>query len=213
MTANNSQTTLVFDDAFLAALRRGDDAAWERFFIHYDHLIRSVVSWSKWHFPPTLQEDLLQNIRFELNKSIDRFKGDSSLDYFVKRVCIHRCIDEVRRQVRQRQVFSPMTQQNDAGEEYDITPGTGRGFDPVAAVAVAERAEALKRILLNLNENCRDAVRYFYFEGLSYKEIASKMDVSVITVGTRLGKCLNKLRTLLKKDSFFGEDFSSLNDS
>jgi RNA polymerase sigma factor (sigma-70 family) len=210
----STQEELTADREMIASLQSGDKAAWNEFYARFDPLICSVTSWSKWHFPITLQQDLRQNIRLELTKCITSFKGDSSLEYFVKRICIHRCIDEVRRQVRERQFMMPMVQKNADGEEFlhEAHLEAGRDFDPILAVDLAERASELRRILDAFDTTCRTAIRYFYFEGLSYKDIAGKLGVSIITVGTRLGKCLNKLRTALSKDVFFREDICDSSD-
>ena len=207
---NSLNETMVeeTDDQLVAALKQNDKAAWGRFLARFDPLIRSVTAWSKWHFTDPVQQDLQQNIRLELTKCLQHYKGESSLDYFVKRVCIHRCIDEVRRQIRERQVMIPALREDSAECEFKLEAvvGVGDSFDPVLAVVVAERAQSLRKILDSFDDTCRTAISYFYFQELSYKEMAAKLGVSIITVGTRLAKCLMKLRKLLSRDSYFGEE-------
>ena len=87
----------------LQGLLNGDPAAWEDFFRQYHPLITSVVSWSKWRFDIHTRNDIAQQIRMELPRAIAGYTGQSNLDYFIKRICIHRCVDEVRRQFKERQ--------------------------------------------------------------------------------------------------------------
>lgn len=214
---NSATDTLAeeTDQQLILQLKKNDKEAWTRFLTRFDPLIRSVTAWSKWHFTEAVQQDLQQNIRLELTKCISRFKGESSLDYFVKRVCIHRCIDEVRRQIRERQIIAPELREDPAesGFRLEAVVGVGDSFDPVLAVVVAERAHFLRKILDEFDDTCRTAISFFYFQELSYKEMASRLGVSIITVGTRLAKCLMRLRKLLSKDKFFGEDNPDSSDS
>lgn len=188
-------------------LQSGDEAAWVAFFDEFDPLVRGVVTWSKWHFKTHVRQELAQDIRAELTCVIGNFRGDSSIEYFIKRVCINRCIDRVRRQVREREVFVSLTTTTGEGEDREMEIAAGADFDPVQAVARFERASALKEQLDTLDETCRTAIQYFYMDGLPYKEIAEKLKVTVNTVGSRLAKCLDKLRGLLGQNDVLREYF------
>jgi DNA-directed RNA polymerase specialized sigma24 family protein len=45
---------------------------------------------------------------------------------------------------------------------------------------------------------CREAIRDFYIHDLSYKEMAAKRQMPINTVGTRLSRCLEKLKARLE---------------
>jgi RNA polymerase sigma-70 factor (ECF subfamily) len=196
------------ETAFIEDLREGNDRAWEDFFRRHDALIQSVTSWSKWHFDPVVRDDIAQKIRAELPRSIGQFKGDSSLEYFVKQISIRRCIDEVRRQVRNKGRFVSTTVEEEDGESRELQLEAGPDFDPVQVILKTERARSLRRVLEELDETCRAAIRQFYLEDLSYKEMAEANGITVNTVGSRLSKCLNKLRGMLAEKSESREDIS-----
>ena len=203
----------IIDDAMLDKLVGGDEEAWKRFFEVFDSLIRSIVSWPKWHFSETIREDILQTVRMEIHKSLGRFRKDSSLEYFVKRICIHRCIDEIRKQVRERELMSPYDY-TQAGSDYrEMMAGTGLDFDPVLAVVLSERASALREILNDMDDTCKNTIESFYFKNQSYKEMAARFNISVITAGTRLAKCLDKLKIILRRNRFFREECLPTTDS
>jgi len=187
----------------VAALKRGDEVEWGKFFVEHDRLIKSVVAWPKWRLDKFTQEDVAQIIRKELVKSISNFRGDSKLSYFVKRICIHRIIDEIRKQVRKNQVISSSTTQVHDGEVFEISAVAGEEFDPVLQVVAFERANALRASLEEMEEICSSAIREFYFEGLTYKQIADRHGISINTVGSRLSKCLDRLRKQLHGSNFF----------
>ena len=63
-----------------------------------------------------------------------------------------------------------------------------------------DRARALRGMLAKLEDTCRTALRQFYMEDLSYREMARAQGVAVKTVGTRLSRCLQKLRAHIERD-------------
>jgi RNA polymerase sigma factor (sigma-70 family) len=174
----------------------GDDREWETFFDENDGLILSVVSWPKWRFQPQVREDLAQTIRSEIVRCLGNLRERGHARPFVLRICVNRCIDEVRRQVRERQLLQPLAVQDPDGEWREMDLGASADLDPVTAVVMTERAAMLTRLLERLDEGCLRFIRQFYSDGLRYKEIARREGIAVNTVGSRLSRCLEKLRTM-----------------
>jgi len=173
----------------------GDQDGWARFFKEQDPLIVSVVSWSKWRFTASVRDDVCQKIRVELVRALPRFKADSSLNYFIKRICVHRCIDEIRRKVRQdNPLVSLVIQDADTGQERERDLPAGDAFDPVVEVEREELIAAVRTLVEALDPTCRTAVQMFYLKGLTYQQMSDELGVAVNTVGSRLAKCLNKLK-------------------
>jgi len=189
----------------IEALRNGDEVAWELFFAEYDGLIASVVAWPKWHFRPHIRDELAQQIRSELPRSVARTDGDVTLAHLVKRVCIRRCIDQVRREVRRRGTLISLTHTDRDGSERerDIKD---TGFDPVQAIVAQERASAVRALVDSLDRTCRQAIESFYMHERTYKEMAAELGISVNTVGSRLSKCLEKLRKSIETSAPLKED-------
>ena len=188
----------------LQSLLNGDPEAWEDFFRQYHSLITSVVSWSKWRFDLHTRNDIAQQIRMELPRAIASYSKQSSLDYFIKRICIHRCVDEVRRQFKERQRVVSIDSENKphpnlmAGVEYD----------PIRQIILAERASALKQLMNSMEPACHSVIKPFYMENFSYKALSQRLGVSVNTVGSRLARCLEKLRQQIENDGVAMEYFS-----
>jgi RNA polymerase sigma factor (sigma-70 family) len=204
----DSQSDIDFE-----ALRANDESAWTRFFEEFDPLITSVVRWSKWHFDHSTQDDMAQDIRAELLRCAVNFRADSSLRYFIKRICINRCIDRIRRQVRERAHVVSITYDGRDGETHDRDTPAPDSFDPVRLVVAHESAIAVKRLLVKLDTTCSDAIKMFYMKGMSYKDMAAHLNISTNTVGSRLAKCLEKLRKSATHDTFLGEEMCAHSDS
>lgn len=196
----------------LSNLRAGDKQAWEAFFARFNDLINSVVAWSKWRFAPPVREDVAQGIRLALFKAIDSFQQESSAEYYVKRICVNRCIDEVRRQVRTRQMTIPLAEVTGDRPEDALTQFADPTQDPLQEVIRTEVAGQVKRVLGTLDELCRVAIMRFYFRQESYQQMSDELKISINTVGSRLAKCLDKMRRLMSADPFFGEEIRTARD-
>lgn len=187
-----------------ASLRRrlqdGEENAWRDFFAEFDPVITSVVAWPKWRFLPDVRDDISQIIRREIVKALPRFEARSNLNTFIKRICVNRCIDEVRRQVRERAVMVQSRARDAETDPPEPEARAGDEFDPVSAIMKMERAAGLRLALEALDETCRSAVKDFYSRDLSYKEMAQIHGITVNTVGSRLAKCLQKLRKTLESN-------------
>jgi len=186
-------------------LSRGDERAWTAFFADYEPLIRSVIGWSKWRFKPQDQDDLLQEVRTALPKSVSRFRGESRLDYFVKRVCINVCVSRIRRLTRERSLFTSLVVTDADGEYREMDVPAGEAFDPVRTVLQREAAQSVRQMMTELDATCQTAIRLFYVDELSYAEIAGRLGIAVNTVGSRLAKCLEKLRRRADHDPLLKE--------
>ena len=187
-----------------------DEWGWKKFFEENDGLITYVCAWRKWHFAPEVQADLAQRIRVELVKSSENFKEGSSLERFIKSIAIHRCIDEVRRQVRRNWSVQASALSGEDEQGFDFISATADpDMDVVLEVLNREKALALRAVLGELGETCKTAIEMFYFEGFSYAEISERVGVTVNTVGSRLAKCLGRLRDSLKDNRSLWEYFRS----
>lgn len=71
--------------------------------------------------------------------------------------------------------------------------------DASAAMEQAELKACIDQAISALPDRCREAFRLSRFDGLSYKEIAARMDISPRTVEVQIGKALKILRAELRE--------------
>lgn len=167
----------------------------------HDALVQSVIGWSRWRFSPETRADLAQKIRLEIVRQPHVVAEADDPAGLLKQICIRRCIDEVRRQIRERQILV-------SGDDDPPDPAD-EAADPVRLVLRAERARAIRRLLGTLDDTCRTALHQFYVEGLSYLQMAGRLGIATNTVGSRLAKCVAKLRALARRDDELREYFRS----
>ena len=167
------------DADLVEGIRQNRDGAWESFYARFSPMIGSVVSWSKWHFGHHEKEDVMQNIHVELQ------------------IAIRQCIAEIRRQVRSRQMLVPLARPSAEGGWQDLDVANDKDVDPCREIARNEEISEVARVMTLLSETCVTAIQYCYVQRMSYKEIAGRLGIAVNTVGSRLSKCLVRLRELL----------------
>jgi RNA polymerase sigma factor (sigma-70 family) len=190
----------------IAELQAGGERAWADFFCSFEPTIRAIASWSRWHFDAHTCEDAVQLIKLGIVRSIGHLKSEPSLQAFVRKISVNRCIDLLRKQLRMQKHLIPIGHFNADGDWEEVDIQAGADFDPVAALQQAERAKILQAALLRLDETEQVCLRQFYVEGLSYREMAERQGVAINTVGSRLSRCLEKLRGLLDAADAAPED-------
>ena len=193
---DKSDTPGDFD---VGRLRSGDNRAWSAFFERFDPEIRSIAAWTKWRFDPHTREDVVQTIKVGIVQSIGRLESEQSLQAFVRKICVHRCIDALRRLIREQGRLEPLGYLDEDGEWVDRTFVADVGFDPVVSLQRIENVKVVQNALSRLDEPSRKFILQFYVEGLSYRDMARIHGIAVNTVGSRLSRCLDKLRPLLKQ--------------
>lgn len=191
------------DRKLLRAVRTEGEAGWELFCDRFDPLIRAITGWSKWNFSEDEQEDVRQEIYVRLQTALPNFQQKCSLKWFIKKISIHQCVNEIRRQVRWRKVITPSVQKDADGQWNEMEFKNNTTSDPRHEILQKERIMALSKAMGTLQSTCKNSITLFYIRNLSYREMADQLGVSVNTVGSRLSKCLSKLHRELRHNPLF----------
>lgn len=186
------------DQEIIDALRTDRPGGWELLFNAYDPLIQSIVRWPKWNFSEDAQQDVRQNIHLQLRSALPSFRQQSSLAWFIKRIAMRQCVNEIRRQKRWRTVMTPTVQKTAGGDWNEMEFANPADPDPYDETVQHERRRLLHSALQQLRKTCQDSINMFYLQHLTYKDMAERLGISVNTVGSRLSKCLDKLQKDLK---------------
>lgn len=191
------------DEEVLQAVLEKRPDGWDLFCARFDPLIQCITGWPKWRFSEHERQDVSQNTYMQLQKALPTFRRQSSLTWFIKRITVRQCINEIRRQVRWRTVITSSTRKTPDGTWKEIELENAGTIDPHDELVQSERRLALYNALKLLNDTCKNAINLFYVKNLSYREISEQLGISTNTVGSRLAKCLGKLHNELRKRSLF----------
>jgi RNA polymerase sigma factor (sigma-70 family) len=207
------------DASFRELLERaiaGNESARNRLF---EEVRASVEGLTRTYRPPaSLSEsasDLIQDVCIKLARRLDQFRGldDERLDETaVRRMFFAWVKSTVAHEISNRFRDAAVERLNPPGERLHVGPTTGDstagsrdGFDPAGSVPTPsaivgddEAAALVRRALDQLADPLdREIVRLAHFEGVSLRQIASRLDISLDKVRGRYHKSLNTLASVL----------------
>jgi len=172
------------DGDLIEGLKNKDDGAFERLLdIYGDRLLRVCFLILK-DLPSA--EDVVQEVFIQIYKSINKFKGASSLYTWIYRIAVNRCRDIYRKRNDYAPIDEDFDMVSDVDIEYEVVEG-------------AER-EKIKRIVSSMQPIYREVITLFYFEDLSIKEICDIFGESEGTVKSKLYRARNILKEALVRE-------------
>lgn len=127
------------------------------------------------------QEDLFQEIVYQLWKSYPGFRRESKVSSWIYRIALNTAIATYRKS----KIFI---------DYYEEFP---EHIHPSNEKTISENEERLFWALRKLNDS-EKAVISLYLEDFNYKEIAEITGISDSNVGVRLNRIKNKLKQILK---------------
>jgi RNA polymerase sigma-70 factor, ECF subfamily len=132
------------------------------------------------------REDLFQEIAVQVWRSIDRFRGESSVATWIYRVALNTAIAWNRRERRHHRGKQPL----DAAAGV-ISLASADGRDP--------RLDWLYRQIAALNEVDR-SLALLMLDGFSYREMADIVGISETYVGVKLNRIKSALAEKVAED-------------
>ena len=180
------------DSALVRASQGGDMAAFEELVArHRDKLYARAYSMMRNEEEAI---DLSQEAWVKGWQRLRQFQGESSFGTWMTRIVINLCLDQLRKQKRQRAESIEVMDEESGGVERQMPVVT---VNPTAGLERAELRERIDRALGQLSYEHRTALVLHEFEELEYKEIAKVMGCSIGTVMSRLFYARRKMAALL----------------
>jgi RNA polymerase sigma-70 factor (ECF subfamily) len=182
------------DRVLAAALRAGEEAAYETLILRFEQPVFGVVA--RLVDDPSDTADVVQEVFLKIFRNITSFRGDSSLKTWIYRIAVNEARNHRRwfgRHKAREIGWDPAA--NESLGVGDWMPDPGRGpFEETLGREVQELVEeALKRI----SPTYRTALVLREVEELSYEEIAQILEISLGTVKSRILRGREALREQL----------------
>ncbi|MEO6328814.1 MAG: sigma-70 family RNA polymerase sigma factor [Ginsengibacter sp.] len=127
------------------------------------------------------QEDLFQEIVYQLWKSYPSFKGESKISSWMYRIALNTAIAVYRKSKLQVDYFDKMPEHRHSGMEQQVSENEERLFDALRTLNDTEKA------LISL-----------FLDDFTYQEIAAITGITESNTGVRLNRIKNKLKKMLK---------------
>src|SRR5437667_8116429 len=180
------------DQALVRAAQGGDMGAFEELVArHRDKIFARAFSMMRNEEEAI---DLSQEAWIKGWQRLRQFQGEASFGTWMTRIVINLCLDQLRKQKRQRTESVEEMAEESGGVERQMPVVT---VNPTAGLERIELRQRIDRALSQLSYEHRTALVLHEFEELEYKEIAKTMDCSIGTVMSRLFYARRKLAALL----------------
>lgn len=183
-----SARTAWTDRRLAEACLQGSEEAWSALIDKYKNLIFSIPI--KYGFPREDATEIFQQVCVELFTQLPKLKNPQGLAKWLMQVTAHRCYHWKRTQGR----FVPL--------EAEPVAETASGTElPEELLHQVEAEQKLREGLARLTPRCRQLVDMLFFEQppVPYGDVAGRLGLSLGSIGFIRGRCLGKLRALLKK--------------
>ena len=174
------------------AAQRGDMSAFEDLVArHRDKIYARALSMMRNEEEAI---DLSQEAWVKGWQRLRQFQGEASFGTWMTRIVINLCLDQLRKQKRQRTESIEELTEESGGVERQMPVLT---VNPTAGLERAELRQRIDRAMAQLSYEHRTVLVLHEFEEMEYKEIARTMGCSIGTVMSRLFYARRKLAALL----------------
>lgn len=180
------------DETLVRAAQRGNMAAFEELVArHRDKVFARAYSMMRNEEDAI---DLSQEAWVKAWQRLKQFQRESSFSTWITRIVINLCLDQLRRQKRQRAESIEAMEEESGGVERQMPVVT---VNPTERLERAELRARIDRALNQLSESHRTVLVLHEFEQMEYKLIAKTMGCSIGTVMSRLFYARRKMAVLL----------------
>jgi RNA polymerase sigma-70 factor, ECF subfamily len=188
------------DQELVRRVQRGENAAFDALVRKYQHRIvaligRYIADWSEC-------QDVAQEAFIRAYRALPNFRGDSQFYTWLHRIAVNTAKNHLVAQNRR-----PPTDDVDAAdaEQYDTGTRLRETATPEHELLRQEIELTVMRAVEALPEELRMAINLREVDGLSYEEIAARMDCPIGTVRSRIFRAREaidtQLRPLLDQDA------------
>jgi RNA polymerase sigma-70 factor (ECF subfamily) len=183
--------------SIIQRITSGDRSAFEQLMRRYNQrlyrLARATLR------DETEAEDALQDAYLAAYRSIQGFRGESSLGTWLSRLVLNECLVRLRRNARRQNVIPILGSTSDVNAE--INNVTAREDDlPERTVGRTQIRALLEHKLDELPESYRVVFVLRSVEDMSVEEVAACLGISEATVRTRHFRAKGLLREALARD-------------
>ncbi len=189
-----SRTSAIEEQELLDRLKQRDSAAFRKLVeLHKDRVYNTCLGFLR---NPEDAEDVSQEVFIQVFKSVDEFREDASLETWIYRIAVTKSLELIRYRKRKKR-WSFFKALSGGNTEPDEVPDEDSFEHPGLALEQKQRAAILYKEIENLTEKQRVAFTLHKVEGLSYKEVAGVMKLSVPAVESLMHRAKESLKQSL----------------
>ncbi len=174
------------DNLAIRKIKGGDIHAFEMFFRKY---YADLCRWANRYLHDKYSsEEIVQDLFYHLWRDRSALNIRVSVKSYLYKAVSNNCKMHLKKHIRRSEIESEMEKQS-----------AGTQDQPSVALETEEITEVVNRTLAALPERPARIFRMSRYEGMKYREIAEKLNISVKTVEANMGKALEMFRKNLQE--------------
>jgi RNA polymerase sigma factor (sigma-70 family) len=149
------------------------------------------------HFLRNLDDadDIAQEVFIQVYESLGHFREEAQLATWIHRITVNKCLDFLKAKKRKKRFAILTSLFGFSEEEEEVIPDPGE--NPHEKLEEKERVETLHAAINQLPENQKTALTLNKLEGMSNKEIAAIMDLTLSATDALLHRARKNLEKYL----------------
>lgn len=177
------------DEQLISFVLAGKEQMYREIVIRYQHKVFSAsIKFANNHSDA---EDIAQEVFLQAYKSLDTFRFDSKFSTWLYRITVNKCLDWKRKNKN-------LLETGEFNEQ--ITQKFTMDLFLEDSILQKEQEEQLKNVIAELPEVYQSVITLYYFDNLSYQDIANKLNVAKKTVESRLYRGKQMLKEINVKE-------------
>jgi RNA polymerase sigma-70 factor (ECF subfamily) len=172
------------DVAVVERCRKGDRAAFGELVVRYQRPVYNAAYWIL--RKPEDASDVAQTVFLKAVEQLDDYDPRYRFFSWIYRIAVNESLNLLRRNGHEEAL----------DEDVELPDETGT--DPEGQLDAKERAERVRRALMEVSTTDRTVLMLRHFGELSYDEIGHVLDIDAKTVKSRLFDARHRLRARLK---------------
>lgn len=192
----DSVVQLGTDDALVAAVQTGDEAAFAELFTRYKKMIAAIGG--RFFARREQVEEIIQTTFYQAYLALNQYQGgqERSFAAWLKRIAVNSCLDELRRiQRRQEHLVSDLSTEE---EEYLLGRVQAEWETPGIERRTIAR-DLAEKLLARLDPEDRLALMLLYEDEWSVAEISQLLGWSIPKVKGRAHRARQTLQRVMKR--------------
>ena len=175
------------DPELISLCLKGDSLAWETLIMRYRRLIYSIPV--RFSFSAADCSDVFQAVCLRLIEHLGELKDDTKVSSWLITTTTRQCI-HVRAQKHR---------ETSTDDDFDEPADPSHSVEEIRIQS--QEQQSVREAVEQLPERCRQLVELLYFDmkNPSYEVIAQSMQMPVASIGPTRARCLEKLRTVLRR--------------
>lgn len=133
------------------------------------------------------QQDLIQEMTFQLWKSYQNFKGNSQFSTWMYRVCLNTALTFFKKEDKKQDKY-------ELHENYDKEDDDYNNYKEEQLKYFYDAVQELNKV--------EKALIFLFLEGMSHREISENLGISEVNARVKLNRTKDKLQTIIKKNGY-----------